>query len=76
MWQPIATAPTDGTEFLAYDSVARKCDVCVMVQFGGPKGRWWCDPVQSDGEMGPSTDEFGYGAENITHWMPLPEPPK
>jgi hypothetical protein len=73
MWQPIATAPTDGTEFLAYDSVAKKFDVCVMTSFGR---NWYCDSVQSDGEMGPAKDEFGYREENITHWMPLPEPPK
>jgi len=68
-WMPIETAPKDGTEFLAYDSVAKKCDVAVW-------GEIWqdFDAVQSDGEYSPAEDEFQ--GERITHWMPLPEPPE
>jgi len=72
-WQPIETAPKDGSEFLAYDSNSEKCDVCHCILLGGyPR----LVQVQFDAELGPLEDEFGYRTENITHWMPLPEPPK
>lgn len=74
MWQPIETAPKDGTEFLAYDIRTRKMDVCEMVYCGGdifvPR------PVQADGEYGPCTDEFGCNGADIRFWMPLPPPPE
>lgn len=65
-WQPIETAPKDGTEILAFDPVADKCDVCYM-----QRSRIWS--TQSDGEYGPDDDEFQ--ATRATHWMPLPKPP-
>jgi len=66
-WQPIETAPRDGTQIVAVD-----CDGQRMVAEYS---------VLSDGtsvwEIGHSSD--GYilhcGAP-LTHWMPLPEPPK
>lgn len=72
-WQPIETAPRDGTEFLAYSTRCGKCDVVVWRDFGS---YGYFDPVQSDGECGPFENEFGYGSDDATHWMPLPEPPK
>ena len=65
---PIGSVPRDGTEFLAYDPVAKKFDVCV----------WWSDPAilagihptQSDGEYGPFEDDFL--PERATLWWPLP----
>lgn len=75
-WRPIETAPTDGTEFLAYDAKAGKMDVAYAASIkmdGGDFFRVYA--VQSDGEYGPSDDEFGYASNSITHWMPLPKPP-
>ncbi len=63
-WQPIETAPEDGTEVLAsgflYDDPAngRWIEACKF---------WWSGWVLS------SNDSKVY---NPTHWMPLPEPPK
>ena len=63
--QPIETAPRDGTRILA---IAR--------QVHGPFiTRWWTSWHGLSGWNGP----FGiYGSfiDGITHWMPLPEPPK
>lgn len=70
-WLPIDSAPKDGTEFLAYDPVSKKQDVCEM-KFIGKAWRVWA--TQVDGEMGPSEDEFQ--GHRATHWMPLPTPPK
>ena len=63
-WQPIETAPKDGTVFLGYKlGQFRECykvprDDCDMWWFGGTSG---------------ADDLF----PNIkpTHWMPLPKPP-
>ena len=67
-WQPIETAPDEG-EFLAYDSAAKKQDVCYKQDNGCVR------QVQMDGEYGPLEDEFGYRTEHITHWRPLFVPP-
>lgn len=76
-WRPIDSAPKDGTEFLAYDSAARKQDVCIFKNLRAPSFEplWICQPVQVDGAYGPLNDEFGYDWKHITHWQPLPEPP-
>ena len=72
-WQPIKTAPRDGTEFLAFDSRTRKMDVAEMRNWG--RAGWVCCAVQSDGELGPGTDEFGHHPGDVTHWQPLPAHP-
>lgn len=63
-WQPIDTAPKDGTTILAVDG-----DVIAVV--------WWsvaCDPAQwrDFGGLGAG----GIDPFEPTHWMPLPEAPK
>ncbi len=84
-WQPIDTAPRDGSQVLFYlgtnwvssnDIIGWSQDDYDIV-IG-----WWCEPNWLCGlcEEG-SADTEGYGsATNIyvspTHWMPLPEPPK
>lgn len=73
-WLPIETAPKDDTEFLAYDSRTKRMDVCVMSNLYGPND-WLVKPVQSDPVYGTHEDEFGHRSVDITHWMPLPEPP-
>jgi hypothetical protein len=51
-WQPIETAPKDGTEVLMYHPELG----CAV----------W-----------PSTENNGLGTtKDVTHWMPLPEPPE
>lgn len=68
VWQPIASAPRDGTEFLAYDHAVAKMAVCHWGR-NGPR------PTQFDRLDGPMSDEFGYRKEGIRHWMPLPAAP-
>ena len=73
-WQPIATAPRDGTRILLgkyVKDIAAKIDRWYWIASGyfDVDGAW-CD----------FTDD-GFNADNRyyhgpTHWMPLPEPPK
>jgi hypothetical protein len=61
MWQPIETAPTDGTKILGW--CGSFCDICYRDRkFGN-------DVWMTDG-----CADFG-GSENPTHWMPMPEAP-
>ena len=75
-WQPIETAPKDGTPILVFDVSEHYGDAprgqTVMVvryrayspnDYRAPGGTW-------EAPYGPCS------ADNPTHWMPLPEPPK
>jgi hypothetical protein len=65
-WQPIETAPKDGTFILIYESDGR-VQVAAWV-LDGPDMRW-C--VQLTQLLSPDT----YPTSDVTHWMPLPSPP-
>ena len=60
-WQPIETAPKDGTPILIWDGEIQY--VCAWVQRTPGDWRWF----EFDGEF--------YHSYKPTHWMPLPEPP-
>lgn len=64
-WQPIESAPKDGTEILiAYDG-------SVSIAFFHTGYDNWRD------ENGVKLDwDPDWFDQNVTHWMPLPEPPK
>ena len=60
-WQPIETAPRDGTKFLAYEQRNVLYYPC-----------WWnCDFTNWEGWQ----DDWDSEPEP-SHWMPLPLPPK
>jgi hypothetical protein len=61
MWQPIETAPKDGTHILC--AVPGEIKVHVFIIWWNNGG--WCNSL---------TPDFITGVP--THWMPLPEPPK
>jgi hypothetical protein len=70
-WQPIETAPKDGSEFLSYSP-----DI-----FGQTKYGFQCVCFFDGREFYISDDEYGRGdmcntEVTPTHWMPLPAPPK
>ena len=66
-WQPIETAPKDGTLILAWDGCQH--DIC----------EWWDGSIS--GVRGPSERDAGWWIDNDrgemkpTHWQPLPDPP-
>lgn len=66
-WQPISTAPRDGTLFLAWDDLVRQMAVCIWVEE--------CQRVEPFQGTMFFTDQFGHNSDNITHWMALPEAP-
>lgn len=65
-WQPIETAPKDGTNILL---VNRKGNMAtgLWVVNGASKG-WWL-------RGGNEPNTFFNGHHGPTHWMPLPKPP-
>lgn len=68
-WQPIETAPKDGTKVMLWDGdeiSAGFWSTSLWVTFGNPniKGGWVIYEARSD------TQEI-----RATHWMPLPQPP-
>jgi hypothetical protein len=64
-WQPIETAPKDGTRILGtqgrYVALFRWRTVDEAQRRDYVKDGW--------------RDENGWFADNLTHWMPLPDPP-
>ena len=63
-WQPIETAPRDGTRVLGYgpDLGYTTPNICAVIYDTHSKG-WYADQWDCAGIIKP------------THWMPLPEPP-
>ncbi len=68
-WQPIETAPKDGTEILAY-VVQEPDDYTDAV--GAPEG--WANV--DIGRFDMFGEWAGQWAGVPTHWMPLPDPPQ
>ena len=68
-WQPIETAPKDGTEILAYDRIE-----CKILFWSGKTERIDIkNPAWVSWEFDNAELMTSY---NPTHWMPLPEGPK
>ena len=63
-WQPIATAPRNGTRVLAtWDYTWQQSGMHIEVCETGEQGEWF---YSYDGDM---------PTKPPTHWMPLPAPP-
>lgn len=77
-WQPIETAPKDGSDILVYDSEDKQT---VMVFYGDSAsgfGRRYGKAAMAFCVSGSFNDSMG-GFDTVdapTHWMPLPEPPE
>jgi hypothetical protein len=78
-WQPIDTAPKDGTKILAYHKCdylystgERKTFECIEIVRWGEVMQWDNPEDEYDWMTGSNFDE----QINPTHWMPLPKPPK
>lgn len=83
-WQPIETAPQDGTHFLAYfprhpfdedENMDTAVDVGGVSAVTFKNGNGWIEPDYMDATGAFYGDDYCY-AEAPTHWMPLPAPPE
>lgn len=77
-WQPIETAPTDGTTILLYGDVAGEINGPAFVP---SVSIGYYDYGSGDfSDKGYTWNSMGGDAYSVwvkpTHWMPLPEPPK
>jgi hypothetical protein len=66
-WQPIETAPKDGTPVL----------VCLECEFGGSLlhvGKW--STTMNGRPLGMIGGHMAFDLPPATHWMPLPAPPQ
>ncbi len=73
-WQPIETAPKDGTNILVYDPPSEYYSGGIFIVFWDREykrsSKTWCVICSEDGETGSWAT-----ISHPTHWMPLPEPP-
>ncbi len=70
-WQPIETAPKNGTEILLCSGGRWKSiniGHWVPVGYAGVKGKWHTGFT--------CADEGDFDIDSPTHWQPLPEPPR
>lgn len=68
-WQPIDSAPKDGTSVLLWAKDLRFPGRMCVAQYITDDIEWW---HVTDGKFGP----WPLRGPSPTHWMPLPEPPK
>jgi hypothetical protein len=69
MWQPIETAPKDGTGVLMVDMKVSKPEPSCAYFYAD---RWWVLPLQERFDIG--NDDCPWWT-SPTHWMPLPTLP-
>ena len=68
-WQPIETAPRDGSRFDAW--LPSRGGGRVTNVYWSDIQEWWC----VDGAYGPEEPTPLPIVPVISHWMPVPEPP-
>ena len=81
IWQPIETAPRDGTSILVWVSVGARIEHVAWRWIDREKTcGWWA--IQGNGHE-VSLDDDGRKRDHVvddedapTHWQPLPEPPE
>lgn len=65
-WQPIETAPKDGTAILVWDGK--------LVYEAEWWDAWYADSSKPGWMIANCDEEYGFYVK-ATHWMPLPTPP-
>lgn len=72
-WQPIETAPKDGTQVLLCDGMWGPWVGWWGTHDGAPDNWWFVDLALPKTPDNLNSWVVGHGP---THWMPLPDPPK
>lgn len=68
-WQPIETAPKDGTRVLGYGMMPYEKEPGIgTIAWDLDYKQWQCEPTEASEYLPEKCD--------VTHWMPLPEPPE
>jgi len=70
-WHPIETAPKDRTSILVFE---KDCEP--YVAHWSIFGCCWIPSTEQIAINGNATFKYHSVDKNITHWMPLPQPPK
>ena len=70
MWQPIETAPKDGTNILIYGNWTTDMKGAMNEEKEILIAHWVYDEWFVEG-----SEMYAPTVTNATHWMPLPEPP-
>lgn len=66
-WQPISTAPRDGSELWAFNGEQGRMNWTAGEMFGDKWALWvWADQLLTEADPQP---------DQPTHWMPLPAAP-
>lgn len=69
LWQPIETAPKDGSRILAFGKIGFEGVVGIgTVKWCAVYCQWEADPSEAT--------EYSPEACELSHWMPLPEAPE
>ena len=72
-WQPIETAPISDRD------ADEQIRLFLWVENGGGRGKgdisFGCVYPRHDGGIKPVASSYSGNGWNITHWMPIPEPP-
>lgn len=71
-WQPIETAPKDGTTVLLFEHYE---DEPFIGQWNNFKSRWVASTAHYDTDGDARVVDRVY-SDGVTHWMPLPAAPK
>lgn len=71
-WQPIETAPRDGSEVLLHEIYER---LPVIGWWSEKRKRWYASTEVYDTDGDATVIDKLY-TEGVTHWMPLPAPPQ
>lgn len=71
-WQPIETAPKDGTVVLVVGDRGHSC--AQWRREGWDTGSGWHATVEGQ-ECLDGDDRYGLKRLSPTHWMPIPSPP-
>ena len=74
-WQPIETAPKDGTAVLVYGKTEKSFSGAPYMGVREFRREWWIEPNISAYDL--DDDLRGDSSYNeLTHWMPLPPAPE
>lgn len=71
-WQPIETAPRDGTAVMVYANRSQPYAGSPFMGVREWRGSWWGEPNISARDLDDWLDSDQY----LTHWKPLPGGPK